>query len=179
MLKMLYGIGHVDRPAVETNFIQSLIEDAAGWPDKRASPVFLSARLFADHQDGCRRRSFAANQLRRIEAQRAAFELRCLPCANSDALERSTPLINSPDFAFKGGRGSGFIGAYLLIPLDVRFTSFDRGRNNAIDSAMKILAVTFKGVLRTVRWRPQQAPGPFRDLPDRQAAVLRRLRTRS
>ncbi len=30
---------------------------------RTASPVFLIARLFSEHQDGCRRRAFAENEL--------------------------------------------------------------------------------------------------------------------
>jgi hypothetical protein len=99
-------------------------------------------------------------------------------CANSDALEHSTALIDSPDFAFKGGPGVVSSAPTCLSRSTSGLLLLIEAENNAIDPAMKILAVTFKGVLRTVRWRPQPdrsrsrlVPGPARSSGCRVAQV--------
>jgi hypothetical protein len=141
--------------------LQSLVEDAAGWSDVWTA----SARLFSDHQDGCRRRAFAENELRRIEVQRAAFALRCLfrHLRQFRCVGAFNTAYQFAGFRIQGRAGEWFPSALLAYPAR-RPVHLDPGRNNAVDPA-KILAVTFQGVLRTVRWRPQPVPGLFRDLP--------------
>ena len=67
MLEMFYGVGDIDRTAVEPCLFQSQIEDTAGRPNERTTlPVFLIARLFADQQQRRVYRAFTKNGLRCI-----------------------------------------------------------------------------------------------------------------
>jgi hypothetical protein len=113
----------------------------------------------------CRRRAFAENELRRIEVQRAAFALRCLfrHLRQFRCVGAFNTAYQFAGFRIQGRAGEWFPSALLAYPAR-RPVHLDPGRNNAVDPA-KILAVTFQGVLRTVRWRPQPVPGLFRDLP--------------
>jgi len=108
----------------------------------------------------------------------------------------------------KAGRGRGaralrqpFAGAILMVGMIVSVGSGSVGfgpnaassgnlalspqaaRNNAIDPAMNDLAVTLTDVSPIVispgRQPDRSRSRALRDLPDRQAAALRRLRTRS
>jgi len=72
MLKMLDGIGHVDRPPLKLQFLQGVIKYAARWPNERTSfAVFLITRLLSDPHEGRLNRPLTENDLGCISIKRA------------------------------------------------------------------------------------------------------------
>ena len=64
-LKVLDGVGHVDRLAIDARLDQCLVEQASGGSDKRmALEVLFIAGLLADHHYAGVSRAFTKNGLR-------------------------------------------------------------------------------------------------------------------
>jgi hypothetical protein len=76
ILEMLDRIGHVNRSTVQSDLIQSLIENQPGWSHERPTrAVFQIAGLFANQHDSRPDRPFAEDKLRRVQIQGAPLAM--------------------------------------------------------------------------------------------------------